>query len=340
MDPKTYEPPAPPLIAQHPPIVQVPLIPQHVITSGTAKDCIRLRGLPYEAKVEHIIHFLEDFAKHIVFQGVHMVYNSQGQPSGECFIQMNSEHSACASAQQKHNKYMVFGKKHRYIEVFQCSGEDMSLVLTGLHPSTPTTKPALLSPGMLSPAQQPSQTPPQPAHSIHHTIPPPLTLSIPPQSQALIAQSQALQAQFIAQQNLIARQSAAANAAHQEYILLQNCGLIPSPQPAPSTLPMHPQHHPHAHHPQIILMPRQIMHPPPHIGFMPTHQWPTAFHHAAPSAITQHISQLPGSLPSSVKRSYENAFQQEQANVNNSKRHFSGAAHPATLYPNFYPPNV
>lgn len=76
MDPKTYEPPQPPLIAALPP-VQLPLLPQHVITSGTEKNCIRLRGLPYEAKVEHILHFLEDFAKNIVHQGVHLVYNAQ-----------------------------------------------------------------------------------------------------------------------------------------------------------------------------------------------------------------------------------------------------------------------
>jgi hypothetical protein len=80
MDPKTYEQntPKPPLIAQIPQtIAQMPMLPQHVITSGTEKNCIRLRGLPYEAKVEHILHFLEDFAKHIVYQGVHLVYNAQ-----------------------------------------------------------------------------------------------------------------------------------------------------------------------------------------------------------------------------------------------------------------------
>lgn len=50
---------------------------QHMITSGTMKNCIRLRGLPYEAQVEHILMFLEDFSKSIKTQGVHMVLNSQ-----------------------------------------------------------------------------------------------------------------------------------------------------------------------------------------------------------------------------------------------------------------------
>lgn len=84
MDPKTYEQTKPPLIAQMPQVPQhlainsiLPQHVQHVITSGIEKNCIRLRGLPYEAKVEHILHFLEDFAKHIVYQGVHLVYNAQ-----------------------------------------------------------------------------------------------------------------------------------------------------------------------------------------------------------------------------------------------------------------------
>lgn len=60
-----------------PPVAPVTFLPQHVITSGTRKDCIRLRGLPYEASVEHILEFLGEYAKNILFQGVHMVYNSQ-----------------------------------------------------------------------------------------------------------------------------------------------------------------------------------------------------------------------------------------------------------------------
>ncbi|ODN02747.1 RNA-binding protein fusilli [Orchesella cincta] len=114
------------------------ILPQHIITSGTRKDCIRLRGLPYEAQVEHILEFLGEHAKNIVYQGVHMVYNAQGKvlvcranASGEAFIQMDSEQSAYLAAQSKHHRYMHHFKKQRYIEVFQCSGDDMNLVLTG-----------------------------------------------------------------------------------------------------------------------------------------------------------------------------------------------------------------
>jgi len=72
MDPRNYEPQ--PLIGN---LTQVPLIPQQLLPSGSRKDCIRLRGLPYEAQVEQILEFLGENAKNIVFQGVHMVYNAQ-----------------------------------------------------------------------------------------------------------------------------------------------------------------------------------------------------------------------------------------------------------------------
>lgn len=151
---------------------------------------------------------------------------------------MDSESAAAASAQQKHHKHMMFGKKQRYIEVFQCSGEDMNMVLNGggyQYQSQPAiaSKP-IASSGMLPsrPAQQP-----QP---LQISIPPPLTLSIPSNTIAgsavlpnnvsgtnpvatvtsgnqnstssLIAQQQ--QAHFIAQQSLMARQQQAA-AVHQ-----------------------------------------------------------------------------------------------------------------------------
>lgn len=56
------------------------VIPQQLMPAGSRKDCIRLRGLPYEAQVEKILEFLGDYSKSIVYQGVHMVYNAQVSP--------------------------------------------------------------------------------------------------------------------------------------------------------------------------------------------------------------------------------------------------------------------
>ncbi|XP_035702369.1 RNA-binding protein fusilli isoform X2 [Folsomia candida] len=163
---------------QPPPPQQQPAPPpQQIITSGTRKDCIRLRGLPYEAQVEHILEFLGEHAKNIVYRGVHMVYNAQGQPSGEAFIQMDSEPSAFLASTQKHHRYMLHFKKQRYIEVFQCSGDDMNLVLTGGQISPPLGLPSphhhLINQlhhhqQLLSPPQQQLLSPPQLPSLLHH----------------------------------------------------------------------------------------------------------------------------------------------------------------------------
>lgn len=271
---------------------------------------------------------------------------------------MDSETSAYASAQQKHNKYMVFGKKHRYIEVFQCSGDDMNLVLHGgLHPPANTSKPALLSPGMLTTAQQPQHSQSIPSHSQHHsiTVPPPLTLSIPPQNSALIAQQQA---QFIAQQNLIARQQAAAAAAHhQEQMFLQNFGLLHPQQQqhqaaaAASLMQQQQQQQQHLspHHQQPFLLMQRPMLPQLPVGFMPP-AWMQFGGHPGMVAAAQMAQQqaaaaqqqaqqqqIPGpSMQTTTKRRYENAFQQDPNALNIPKRTFT--TQPG-LYP-FYPPNV
>ena len=49
---------------------------------------------------------------------------------------MTHEQAAFAAAQNRHHQYMGFGKKQRYIEVFQCSGEDMNNVINSLQPTT------------------------------------------------------------------------------------------------------------------------------------------------------------------------------------------------------------
>lgn len=192
---------------------------------------------------------------------------------------------------------MLFGKKQRYIEVFQCSGEDMNMVLNGggyQYPSPPaiSAKP-LASSGML-----PSR-PQQQAQPLQISIPPPLTLSLPQSAvlqnnassnavgvvggggnqsatSSLIAQQQ--QAHFIAQQSLMARQQAAQAAAQlqaaqqqsdqmaffQNFSFLQSpaaSGVNPAMQGNPYQFPLSPQMN------QFYFLPRPAMLP---MGYMPS----------------------------------------------------------------------
>ncbi|CAF4016969.1 unnamed protein product [Rotaria sordida] len=117
------------------PFAPLPMLPPEMLTGGNKKDCIRVRNLPIECGIEQILEFLGVHSQHIVAHGVHMVYNSHGQPSGEAFIQMNSEGASFNAATHKNNRYMFYNGKKRYIEVLQCSGEDMNHILLGLVPS-------------------------------------------------------------------------------------------------------------------------------------------------------------------------------------------------------------
>ncbi|CAH1180738.1 unnamed protein product [Phyllotreta striolata] len=327
MDPKTYEQQAP-LIAQIP---QVPLLPQQFITSGTRKDCIRLRGLPYEAQVEHILDFLGDYSHNIVLQGVHMVINSQGQPSGEAFIQMDSEQSAFMTAQQKHHRYMIFGKKQRYIEVFQCSGEDMNHVLTGSMPSpvspVKAAAPALLSPGMLPPLPPTNIPPPAAPHSsaMSQSLPqPPLAWD----NQALFAQQQA---QIIAQHNLMARQS---QAAQNEMVLMNQLAqqnlLFGGPFSPTGASPPAPLKPAAAGHQMVPVVPgHPFVYLPPRL--------PMGLQRPPPVLYQHHLVQGQGAgvvMPPhvAVKRSYGDAFNDQVAPA---KRPFAPASLP--LYQQFYP---
>nr|XP_033790648.1 epithelial splicing regulatory protein 1 isoform X2 [Geotrypetes seraphini] len=108
-----------------PPII--PVLPQSFLPVANIRDCVRLRGLPYAATIEHILEFLGEFSTDIRTHGIHMVLNHQGRPSGDAFIQMKSAERAFLAAQKCHKRTM----KDRYVEVFQCSAEDMNFVLMG-----------------------------------------------------------------------------------------------------------------------------------------------------------------------------------------------------------------
>ncbi|XP_028673471.1 epithelial splicing regulatory protein 1 isoform X1 [Erpetoichthys calabaricus] len=115
-----------PLIPITPPPI-IPVLPQPFVPPPSTRDCVRLRGLPYVATIEDILEFLGEHTADIRPHGVHMVLNQQGRPSGDAFIQMKSADRAFLTAQKCHKKTM----KDRYIEVFQCSAEEMNIVLMG-----------------------------------------------------------------------------------------------------------------------------------------------------------------------------------------------------------------
>ncbi|EGT58755.1 CBN-SYM-2 protein [Caenorhabditis brenneri] len=103
-------------------------------------------------EVQHIVTFLGEYSSMVKFQGVHMVYNNQGHPSGEAFIQMISEQAAAATAAGVHNNFMCVGKKKRYIEVFQSTAEELNLPRAG--PQPPLGFLGHLPPPQIPPTQQ------------------------------------------------------------------------------------------------------------------------------------------------------------------------------------------
>uniref|UniRef100_A0A3Q0SSZ8 Epithelial splicing regulatory protein 2 n=1 Tax=Amphilophus citrinellus TaxID=61819 RepID=A0A3Q0SSZ8_AMPCI len=189
-----------PLISTLPPspIMPVPVLttPPFLPAASSTRDCVRLRGLPYTAGIEDILEFMGEHTVDIKPHGVHMVLNQQGRPSGDAFIQMKSPDKAFMVAQKCHKKTM----KDRYVEVFQCSTEEMSIVLmggtlnrSGLSPppcklpclSPPTayaafpTPPAILSeaalyqPPLLAAPRPPQTTAHSPAHTLAYYPPQP-----------------------------------------------------------------------------------------------------------------------------------------------------------------------
>lgn len=47
------------------------------LATGSTRDCVRLRGLPYTAAIEDILEFMGEYTIDIKPHGVHMVLNQQ-----------------------------------------------------------------------------------------------------------------------------------------------------------------------------------------------------------------------------------------------------------------------
>jgi len=94
-------------------------------------------------------------------------------PSGEAFIQMDSEYAAELAATTKTKKLYIINGAKRYVEVFQCCGEDMNVALNcGLSPPSPASAAAALTPQSMSVIPSSSLVLPAQAHIIASPVQP------------------------------------------------------------------------------------------------------------------------------------------------------------------------
>lgn len=79
---------------------------------------VRLRGLPYSASEKEIRDFCADVGNP---QSVTMKNNQEGRPSGECFVEFDSQAAADDAVARLNNKNLG----SRYIEVFHAEQKDL-----------------------------------------------------------------------------------------------------------------------------------------------------------------------------------------------------------------------
>ncbi|KAI5635169.1 RNA recognition motif domain-containing protein [Phthorimaea operculella] len=95
-----------------------------MLGSGDSSHIIKLRGLPFSTTVEDVLDFLSGVNVVGGKEGVHLTEVRPGRPSGECFVEVESQQDV-DEALKKDKENM--GK--RYIEVFSTDRQDMEWAL-------------------------------------------------------------------------------------------------------------------------------------------------------------------------------------------------------------------
>ncbi|CEM05252.1 unnamed protein product [Vitrella brassicaformis CCMP3155] len=75
---------------------------------------LRLRGIPFGASAEDVRRFFDEHALNILPDGVRLLFNPDGRPSGKAIVKMRGHEEAVGAQQSLHCKTMG----SRYIEVF------------------------------------------------------------------------------------------------------------------------------------------------------------------------------------------------------------------------------
>ncbi|KAM4748537.1 heterogeneous nuclear ribonucleoprotein H-like isoform 2-T2 [Rhinophrynus dorsalis] len=95
---------------------------------------VKIRGLPWSCSPDEIENFFSDCKIANGSSGVHFIYTREGRPSGEAFVEFETEDDL-KLALKKDRETMG----HRYVEVFKSNGVEMDWVLKHTGPNSPDT---------------------------------------------------------------------------------------------------------------------------------------------------------------------------------------------------------
>uniref|UniRef100_A0A8C6TMA4 Heterogeneous nuclear ribonucleoprotein H1 n=1 Tax=Neogobius melanostomus TaxID=47308 RepID=A0A8C6TMA4_9GOBI len=95
---------------------------------------VRIRGLPWSCSADEVMRFFSDCKVLNGSGGIHFTYTREGRPSGEAFIELETEDDMKVSMKKDRE---TMG--HRYVEVFKSNNVEMDWVLKHTGPNCPDT---------------------------------------------------------------------------------------------------------------------------------------------------------------------------------------------------------
>ncbi|XP_013190425.1 heterogeneous nuclear ribonucleoprotein H [Amyelois transitella] len=101
-----------------------------MLGSGDSGHIVKLRGLPFSTTIEDVLDFLTGVNVVNGKEGVHLTEVRPGRPSGECFVEVESQEDVDAALKKDKE---IMGK--RYIEVFSTDRQDMEWALNAMRQS-------------------------------------------------------------------------------------------------------------------------------------------------------------------------------------------------------------
>uniref|UniRef100_A0A8C6DH04 RRM domain-containing protein n=1 Tax=Moschus moschiferus TaxID=68415 RepID=A0A8C6DH04_MOSMO len=103
-------------------------------TKGGDRFVVKVWGLPWSGSADEVQRFFSDCKIQNGAQGIRFIYNREGRPSGEAFVELESEYEV-KLALKKDRETMG----HRYVEVFKSNSVEMDWVLKHTGPNSPDT---------------------------------------------------------------------------------------------------------------------------------------------------------------------------------------------------------